>query len=258
MQIQLFKLKKRSFIQKITSLTLLSIIFSTTQVYGLRQPYRVEAKPANASGRINSGKYWIGGVGMALFVEGNRYYYSDENGQTEWRPISRLKYVKNGVVFGEGYYWCQSTLPEPHGMCTPLGWTNPVTQQELSCNEALIAAHRTLLNVKNLTSLHLTPVKVADRYPDNPTDRPDGYTFFMAGTGGYDVLASPKLMEQVSSAIITNCPTVSMVLLSAKPEGDVTYGLMNDKVQGFDCYEAYDLRQSPNPKPPWGYEPCYP
>lgn len=255
---QRFKLKKHLFTQKITHFALLSISFSTVQGYELFRPTEAEAQPSNSASKINSGKYWIGGVGMALFVKGNQYYYSDENGQTEWRPISRLKYVKDGIVFGEGYYWCQSTMPGAGGMCTPLGWTDPMSDQELSCNYALIAAHSTLFNVKNLNSLNLTPTKVTAYYPDNSTGRPDGYKFLMDGSGGYDILASSKLMERVSSAIITNCPTVSMVSFSAKPEGDVTYGLVNDKVQEFDCYEAYELGQSHNPKPLWGYEACYP
>jgi hypothetical protein len=219
---------------------------------------RCQAQPSNAVSKINSGKYWIGGVGMSLFVKGNQYYYADENGQTEWRPISRLKYVKDGVIFGEGYYWCQSTLPGLRGMCTPLGWANPMSDQELSCNQALITAHSTLLNVKNLNSLHLTPTKVSAYYPDNPTGRPDGYKFFVNGSGGYDVLASSKLMERVSSAIITTCPNISMVTFSAKPEGEVTYGLVNNKVQEFDCYKAYDIGLSSNPRPLWGYAACYP
>lgn len=254
---QQFKLKKHLLTQKITYFALLSLSFSTVQGYELFRPTAVEAQPSN-SVSINSGKYWIGGVGMALFVEGNQYYYSDENGQTEWRPISQLKYVKDGVVFGEGYYWCQATMPESGGMCTPLGWTNPMSEQELSCNYALIAAHRTLLDVKNLTLLNLTPTKVTAYYPNNPTGRPDGYKFSMDSSEGYDILASSELMERVSSAIITNCLTVSMVVFSVKPEGVVTYGLVKNQVQSFDCYEAYDLRQSPNPQPPWGYESCYP
>jgi len=258
MQSKWFKLKNHSFTAKIIYLTLLGISISTMQAYELFNPSRAQAQPSSHPGTIRSGKYWIGGVGMALFVRGTQYYYSDENGQTEWRPTSRLKYVKDGVVFGEGYYWCESTLPGPRGMCTPLGWTNPTTDQELRCNEALIAAHRSLLDVKNLTSLHLAPVQVAVRYPDNPTGRPDGYTFLMDGRGGYDILASSKLMERVSTAIISSCSTVSMVSFSAKPEGEVHYGLVNNQVQGFDCYEAYNLRQSPNPKPSWGYEACYP
>ncbi|NEQ20955.1 MAG: hypothetical protein F6K28_17355 [Microcoleus sp. SIO2G3] len=104
----------------------------------------------------------------------------------------------------------------------------------------------------------MTSIKVAAHYPDNPTSRPDGYEFLMDGEGGYDVLASNKFMALISTAIITNCPTVSMVSFLASPEGHTTYGLVNSEVRGFDCYDAYDTLQSPNPKPPWGYESCFP
>lgn len=191
MQASRCKFKKYVFIPKLIYLTLLGIGVAITQAYELIQAFGVDAQPLPVSNKIKSGKYWIGGVGMALFVEGDRYY-SDENGQTEWRPISRLKCVQDGVVFGEGYYWCQSTLPGPRGICTPLGWTNPTTNQEMRCNEALIAAHRTLINVKNLTSLRLAPVKVGAHYPDNPTGHPDGYTFLLAGRGCYQVLVHPN------------------------------------------------------------------
>ena len=258
MKSQRFKSKTDLATQKIIRLTLFGIIVSTMLGHEFFRPARVEAELSNPSGKIISGKYWVGGTGMALIVQGDRYYYEDETGRTEWRPVSRLKYVKDGIVFGEGDYWCLSTLPGERGMCTPLGWKNPASQQDLRCNQALIAAHEKLLKVKRMTSLTLTPVQVAARYPDRPIDRSDGYNFLMIGKGGYDVLASERLTQLISTAILTNCPTVSMVSFSAYPEGEATYGWVNNQMKLFDCYDAFDLGLSPNPKPPWGYEACYP
>lgn len=242
---------------KLTKSALLAVVLWVVQGSAGLQP--VSAQPSNPSQRqITSGRYWIGGTGMALVVQGDRYYYSDETGQSNWKPISRLKYVQEGVVFGEGHYWCLSTLPGPRGMCLPNGWAAPESKEELDCNYALIAAHRKLLNLKRMESLTMTTIQVARQYPDHPADRPGGYEFLMVGPGGYDALASEKTLASISTAIITRCPAVSMVSFLAHPEGHTTYGLVNNQVKGFDCYDAYDLRQSPNPKPPWGYQACFP
>jgi hypothetical protein len=62
---------------------------------------------------------------MALVVQGGQYYYSDEDEQTHWQPITQLGYVQDGVVFWQGAYWCLSTLPGSRSLCTPNGWENP-------------------------------------------------------------------------------------------------------------------------------------
>lgn len=236
---------------------LLSILFGTVYGYDLSGHAQVNAQPTNSARQILSGQYSIGSTGMALVVRGNQYYYSDETGQTAWKPTAQLKYIQDGVVFGEGYYWCLRTLPGARGVCTVHGWMRDIAAEDIKkCSRALTSAQDRIRQVKNVQSLKITAIQVSDRYPDNPTGRPDGYQLLMLGKGGFDILASDQVMASISTHTIANCPTVSMVEFATYPEGAGIYGLVDNKVRGFECYEAYDIGQSPNPKPPWGYEGC--
>ncbi|PZO43287.1 MAG: hypothetical protein DCF19_04875 [Pseudanabaena frigida] len=257
MQFNLINPMFQSFFTRILSpYTLLGILFILHD-YAIWNHARANAQPTSSSQQILSGNYAIGGTGMALVVRGNQYYYSDEIGQTEWKPTSQLNYINEGVVFGEGYYWCLRTLPGPRGVCTRHGWMRDISTEDIQrCSDALTATQDRIRQTKNVLSLKMITIQVSDRYPDRPSDRPDGYQFLMVGKGGFDILASEQLMASISTQIITNCPSVSMVEFATYPEGAGIYGLVNNKVQGFDCYEAYNTLQSPNPKPPWGYEGC--
>lgn len=84
-----------------------------------------------ASARIQSGRYWIGGTDQGLEIQGERYRYYDESETDKpWKPISDLKYIKDGVVFDGKLYWCLSTLPSKNGKmaCSANGW---VTRESL-------------------------------------------------------------------------------------------------------------------------------
>ncbi|PSB55571.1 hypothetical protein [Chamaesiphon polymorphus] len=211
----------------------------------------------NSTPKIIGGKYASGGVGMSLIIRGNKYYYTDEIEQTPWKSISRLKSIQAGVVYGEGYYWCLSTLPSPQGVCTRHGWMRDTAAKDIkNCSNALTTIRNSIERVKNVRPLRTTSIIVANEYPHNPTNRPDGYELFMAGKGGYTVLKSQQLMRSISIKIIAQCPTVSIVSFIARPEVLVTYGLVNDRVREFKCYEAYNTRLSTNPKLPWGYQSC--
>ncbi len=217
---------------------------------------------------IASGTYWTGlGLGrnaMQLEIEGDRYTYADETGKTAGQPIAGIKAVGRGVIQAEGRYWCLSTLPKPkEAHCSVQGWTtstarNVAVQNPPSCGRTLIATQNQLLQAGDLVSLQLSAIRVGDRYSDNPTPRPIGYEFWMIGQGGYTILATPKLLESLSQTIIRHCPTVALVTFKAYPEGEAVYGFVNQRSQLFACYEAYEIGQSPNPKPPWGYQACFP
>lgn len=130
-------------------------------------------------------------------------YYSDEAGRTNWRPISRLRYVKDGVLLGEGHYWCLTTLPGPTGVCPSHGWMRDLPVKDIErCSWALTTTQDTIRRVKGLASVKLTPLQLPDRYSDHPTGRPDGYQFLMSGQGGFAILASEKLMVAISTDII--------------------------------------------------------
>ena len=71
---------------------------------------------------IAEGLYIIGGTGQGLEVKGEQYRYYDEGGEKEWRRISQLSYVSDGVVFDGNSYWCISPRREA-GVCSENGWT---------------------------------------------------------------------------------------------------------------------------------------
>ncbi|MFB2983667.1 hypothetical protein [Microseira sp. BLCC-F43] len=71
---------------------------------------------------IAEGLYIIGGTDQGLEVKGKQYRYYDEGGEKEWRRISELSYVSDGVVFDGKNYWCISPRTEA-GVCSENGWT---------------------------------------------------------------------------------------------------------------------------------------
>ncbi|MEE3717699.1 hypothetical protein V2H45_13240 [Tumidithrix elongata RA019] len=87
---------------------------------------RSDASQQNsASNSIQSGRYWIGGTDQGLEIQAERYRYYDESGiDKPWKPISELKYIKDGVVFYDANHWCLSTLMPKNRVstCTANGW----------------------------------------------------------------------------------------------------------------------------------------
>jgi hypothetical protein len=78
------------------------------------------------AGKIAEGVYWVGSVGMGLRVKGERYQFYDESGESPWKPISELTYIRKGVIRTGDTYWCLSTLPQPQNtrspVCSAKGW----------------------------------------------------------------------------------------------------------------------------------------
>lgn len=81
-----------------------------------------ESELYDLSPPIQNGFYVIGGTDQGLEVAGERYRYYDEGGNKEWKPISELRYVSDGVVFDGEAYWCIPPRKEP-GVCSENGWT---------------------------------------------------------------------------------------------------------------------------------------
>jgi hypothetical protein len=91
----------------------------------------VTASPSSSPPKISEGIYWVGETDMGLRIKGGRYQLYDAGGEGQWKSISELKYVKNGVVFDGKTYWCLSTLPEPRNIravCSANGWAPTRTQ----------------------------------------------------------------------------------------------------------------------------------
>jgi hypothetical protein len=89
-------------------------------------------KPKIQSPRISRGIYWYKPVGVSLEVVGNRFRYNsaESSEPSSWVPISKLRYVKKGVVVDPNFqagdsapYWCLSTLQKnSNENCTQDGW----------------------------------------------------------------------------------------------------------------------------------------
>ncbi|NES17956.1 MAG: hypothetical protein F6K41_03295 [Symploca sp. SIO3E6] len=83
----------------------------------------IEATPDE--GRIRDGDYSEGPGEFALTVQGNRYrYYGGHDGWiSEWFPISKLQYIRDGVVFDGETYWCHlEDKGETGWICSANGW----------------------------------------------------------------------------------------------------------------------------------------
>ena len=86
----------------------------------------LSSNPTSPNPKITEGVYWVGATGMGLRVKGGQYQFYDESGEGPWKPISELKYVRDGVVLAGKTYWCLSTLPKPRNsrivVCSANGW----------------------------------------------------------------------------------------------------------------------------------------
>jgi hypothetical protein len=81
------------------------------------------AAPLAAARKIAEGRYWVGATGMAIEVKGQQYQHRDEETTTDWKPISQLAYIKEGVFKAGETYWCLSTMPHHRlAVCSAKGW----------------------------------------------------------------------------------------------------------------------------------------
>ncbi|MBN8565049.1 MAG: hypothetical protein J0L70_31555 [Leptolyngbya sp. UWPOB_LEPTO1] len=92
---------------------------------------QVEESPKPEANQIAEGRYWLGGTGQALEVQGEYFRYETEGGTQPWRSLSELQAVKTEVVFDGKLYWCLSTMqPKSEAAtCSKEGW---VTQESSS------------------------------------------------------------------------------------------------------------------------------
>ena len=106
------------------------------------------------------------------------------------------------------------------------------------------------------------PLKVTIRtfdiskgYPDHPKNRPNSYVFAMKGEGASTVIRSPKFMKAITTNVIQNCGSVSIVRIAVWESDNVaTFGLLpGGKVDAFQCVESQGRN---SPKLSWGQEFC--
>jgi hypothetical protein len=89
-------------------------------------------KPEVKSSQILRGIYWYKPTGVNLEIVGNRFRYNSDSSPEpgSWVSISKLRYVKKGVVIDNNFqagdsapYWCLSTFQKNSTEnCTKDGW----------------------------------------------------------------------------------------------------------------------------------------
>ncbi|MBU7582940.1 MAG: hypothetical protein KAF91_08520 [Nostoc sp. TH1S01] len=58
---------------------------------------------------------------QGLEIKGEQYRYYDEEGNQEWRAITELNPIQEGVIFDGKNYWCIPPRREA-GVCSENGW----------------------------------------------------------------------------------------------------------------------------------------
>jgi hypothetical protein len=91
-----------------------------------------DASPSPAE--ILEGRYLVGGTGQGLEVQGERYRYTDEEGEKPWRSLTELESIKSGIVFDGNAYWCLASTVPKSGItaCSETGWVKPIAAESPS------------------------------------------------------------------------------------------------------------------------------
>ncbi len=127
-------------------------------------------------------------------------------------------------------------------------------QPRLSCETAIAETETSIRNVTNarITSRNQRP----HGYSNGPVNRPNGYSFILAGSGGSNILASPVMMNRMASKLIENCADTGLVTFSAgETDGNyVNYGAMPERlVRPFQCKIGAESDRTPVK---WGEQIC--
>lgn len=127
-------------------------------------------------------------------------------------------------------------------------------QARLSCNTAIAETEKSLKAVSN-TRID-SRRQNSHGYLDGPANRPNAYSFILAGSGGSNILASPVFMNQMATQIIENCPDTALVQFSVgETDGNyINYGLMPERlVRPFQCKLG---AESDRDSAKWGEQIC--
>jgi|GEM_PF-1166417 len=128
--------------------------------------------------------------------------------------------------------------------------------ESTSCQNALTEAVRRIesanASVNRITRYDYNRTFHSDNYPK---DRPFRYTFVISGAGLVDVISSTMFLTEITSQIISSCPSVSLSRFGQyRSDYGRDFGLMeNGKVKPFECANPDRARTG---KIPWGEEFC--
>ena len=128
--------------------------------------------------------------------------------------------------------------------------------ESTSCQNALTEAVRRIesanASVNRITRYDHKKTSHSDNYP---TDRPFRYNFWISGSGLDDVMSSTMFLTDITSQIISSCPSVSLSYFGQyRTDHGRGFGLMeNGKVKPFECATR---ERALTGKIPWGEEFC--
>jgi hypothetical protein len=121
----------------------------------------------------------------------------------------------------------------------------PVTSQSASLSDKQCAntlgGTKTRLN--KIKSLQLMPIKIMNisqnQYIDSPANRSKILYLNIVGSGGENLMNSPKLMQDISANIIKNCNSIAAISFNiAQTDWGEIYGIVADgSVVRFKCSE---------------------
>lgn len=139
---------------------------------------------------------------------------------------------------------------------TNISATSP-TLEVKQCTQAVSAAKLQLQKIDKLQLISIKKIKATQStYINYPTHRPFLYSIIMSGAGGENIMNSPKSMREISTKIITRCPSISAVIFSIDQTdwGEMLGLVKNEKIEEFKCIEP--RRNTSKIKLNWGTRLC--
>ncbi|MGF1602309.1 MAG: hypothetical protein ACFCU8_09875 [Thermosynechococcaceae cyanobacterium] len=128
---------------------------------------------------------------------------------------------------------------------------------DTQCNAAIEAGKTRIKGIPHLTLIQVNSWRdVSQDYSGlKPDQKPLSYAYIVKGAGLQTVASSPIFMSAISTNIINNCPTVSMIRFGTYASGPfITYGLMPDgAIKAFECLGG---ALGEIEKPAWGKVYC--
>lgn len=128
----------------------------------------------------------------------------------------------------------------------------PIHTSSNLCDTA-IRSTKSQLEQLQQGKIWINQVDVAQLNPSFPNDRPHAYAITLDGQAASNVMKSPQLMQSISTNLISNCSTVSLVSFGkAQTDWSIHFGLIGStQIEQFQCVNE------PTPdRLPWGYKRC--
>lgn len=136
------------------------------------------------------------------------------------RPWHRVRFVESGAIgWVRGDFLIKTT-----------------TLVSNTCHQSLAQAKTQINNVIDSFS---EGIILQENSLSPFSTRPNEIGLILGGLGQSSVLSSAQLMENISDHLIQNCESVSSVRFGSNNSGwHHVFGLINDRVQSFDCIDA--------------------